>query len=83
MTPANIRCLLLVAALALTTACDSGRILTHGDVDVPAIQVTDGLSPMGADGRGRINVPLPRWTCADKQRILLTDESGGRHCVKF
>jgi hypothetical protein len=23
------------------------------------------------------------WTCADKQRILLTDESGGKHCVRF
>lgn len=25
-----------------------------------------------------------RWdTCADKSRILLTDESGGKHCIKF
>lgn len=23
------------------------------------------------------------WTCADKSRILLTDESGGKHCIKF
>lgn len=24
-----------------------------------------------------------KWTCADKSRALLTDESGDRHCVKF
>jgi hypothetical protein len=23
------------------------------------------------------------WTCADKSRVLLTDESGGKHCIKF
>jgi hypothetical protein len=23
------------------------------------------------------------WTCADKSRILLTDESGRKHCVRF
>ena len=23
------------------------------------------------------------WTCADKSRVLLTDEGGGKHCVKF
>jgi hypothetical protein len=23
------------------------------------------------------------WTCADKSRILLTDEGGGKHCIKF
>jgi hypothetical protein len=23
------------------------------------------------------------WTCADKSRILLTDESGGKHCIRF
>ena len=25
----------------------------------------------------------PVWTCADKSRVLLTDESGKKHCVKF
>ncbi len=24
-----------------------------------------------------------RWTCADRRRVLLTDESGKRHCVLF
>jgi hypothetical protein len=23
------------------------------------------------------------WTCAEKTRVLLTDESGGKHCIKF
>jgi hypothetical protein len=29
------------------------------------------------------HTPPPHWTCADKSRILLTDESGGKHCLKF
>lgn len=24
-----------------------------------------------------------KWTCADPARILLTDESGGKHCLSF
>lgn len=27
--------------------------------------------------------PPYRWTCADKHRILLTDESGEKHCILF
>ena len=23
------------------------------------------------------------WSCADKSRVLLTDESGKKHCIKF
>ncbi len=26
---------------------------------------------------------LSRWTCSDKRRVLLTDESGKRHCILF
>ena len=58
--------------------------------DVPAIQVKDGNSFVGTCGRDqKEDYPnwhlciIPRWTCKDTSRILLTAEDGTRHCVKF
>lgn len=55
--------------------------------DIPAIQVRDMFSPVGACGDGqKPEVPLwngcliPWWTCADKSRVLLTAEDGSHWC---
>lgn len=64
--------------------------------DVPAIQeirqeckrvesvfVCPAGSLGGACPCGYSYQPVSEPTCTDKSRILLTDESGGKHCVKF
>lgn len=63
-------------------------------MDVPAIRgnadviiLADGPAKIQVCDRGECRDHLPPqkqvWTCSDKSRILLTDESGGKHCVKF
>src|SRR5208337_4479162 len=68
-------------------------------IDVPAIQEpwldapknpgeypyceSTGSGMIGGMGYVRSKGPPLRWTCADKSRVLLTDEQGNRHCVKF
>ena len=51
-------------------------------MDVPAIQVTTDCF-RGDEKAGGAKYFCGTWTCADKSRVLLTDEKGGRHCVKF
>lgn len=46
-------------------------------IDIPAIQVKDGHSFVTFGGE-----LIPRWTCADKSRILLTAEDDTRWCHK-
>ena len=63
-------------------------------MDVPAIQVPadSELENMGGDifgcsNGGRLNLGHcaggHTYSCADKSRVLLTDESGKKHCIKF
>lgn len=75
------------------------RITQKGEhMDVPAIQVTEhklthrkGEScPTNSSFGGTycaypedVWEDVPHWTCADKSRVLLTDESGHKHCIRF
>jgi hypothetical protein len=66
----------------------TSKAAEYYQVDVPAIQVSDGQSFAGPclDRKGRMMdgyCVIPRWTCAVKTRILLTAEDGSKHCVKF
>lgn len=53
-------------------------------MDVPAIQVG---SHLGCENTSSYYACLDHqvadYSCADKSRVLLTDEQGGKHCVKF
>lgn len=63
-----------------------GGVGHAGPSDVPPIRVRDLSQPVGVDCLTPIKSWSDcqvRWICEDRQRILLTDESGGKHCIKF
>lgn len=76
---------------------DDGAVMPSGftkpePMDVPAIK-EHHKEPSGfaschgeEDGTWSCEKTFREWdtdTCSDKSRILLTDESGGKHCIKF
>jgi hypothetical protein len=57
--------------------------LKYQPMDVPAITIGVKLGWNCNKDGGCIDGPVEVYSCADKARILLTDEQGGKHCVKF
>jgi len=57
-------------------------------MDVPATTTLDNAY-VGVCANGQmpdilgVYCSVPRWTCADKSRVLLTSENGVRHCIRF
>jgi hypothetical protein len=72
----------------------AGQAVNSEPQDVPAIQQTDVQPDLCTTCSGpgictTVACEFPAkhavtsWSCAEKSRVLLTDESGGKHCVKF
>lgn len=71
-----------ITLVAVTLSCDQDRVVTRGDLatmDVTPID-TAPYPPCLGDSACR---HYPKYTCADKRRVLLTDEGGGKHCILF
>lgn len=52
-------------------------------MDVPAVQGSFYFGWSCTEDERCIDGLIPHWTCSDKRRVLLTDESGKRHCILF
>ncbi len=63
---------------------------TWTEIDVPAVQELHKEPNVWSEANCEYNNVCPvrydavrRWTCSDRRRVLLTDESGKRHCILF
>jgi len=52
-------------------------------MDAPAVQTDFRLGWACTEDERCIDGLIPHWSCSDKRRVLLTDESGRRHCILF
>lgn len=64
--------------------CHEGKWYRYSaePLDVPAVQEDTKVLHPDTDGCYDCFTTM-RWTCSDRRRVLLTDESGKRHCVLF
>lgn len=60
------------------------RVTQSDEMDNPSDHAKKFCEELGGKMvANRCQYTWDQWTCADKSRILLTDESGKKHCIKF